>query len=106
MSADDWIAALRAECARTSQIDVARRLGVSNTMVNQVLKGTYKGNWTGIETRFKGEFQGQTVACPVLGDISTRKCLDWQAKPFATTNSLRMTMYTACRECPNRRNKS
>jgi hypothetical protein len=37
----------------------------------------------------------------VLGEISAKTCIDWQAKPFAATNEQRVMLYRACRSgCP------
>lgn len=103
-SAPDWIKALAAECDRTSQGATAKRLGVSGAMVNQVLKHAYKGRYDGLESRVKGELLAETVHCPVLGEISTRQCLDEQAKPYANTNRQRVAVFKACRSgCPNYR---
>lgn len=93
----DWIATLRAECKQTSQNKTATRLGLSPTTINQVLAGTYKGNLQRIEERVRGELMNKTVECPVLGEISARKCLDWQARPFAATNPTRVAVWKACR---------
>lgn len=106
MSEHDWIEALRAECERTSQAKTAARLGVSSAMVNQVLRGRYRGKTDNLETRVRGELMRATVDCPVLGEISTRQCLDEQSRPFAATNPLRIRLYRACRACPNRRRPS
>src|SRR5690606_24583580 len=81
MAEQDWVAVLREECDRTSQPKTAARLGVSPAMVNQVLKGVYKGNWERIETLVRGELMNKTVECPILGEISCRRCLDEQARP-------------------------
>lgn len=98
----DWIEALRTECERTSQSRTARRLGVSPTMVNQALNGTYKGNIARLETLVRGELMSETVECPVLGEITKRRCLDEQARPFAPTNPQRVACYKACRSgCPH-----
>lgn len=98
----DWIAALRAECQRTSQARTAARLGVSAAMVNQVLRGRYQGKTANIEARVRGELMRATVECPILGEISTRQCLDEQSRPFAATNPIRVLLYRACRTCPHR----
>lgn len=99
-----WVQALAAECDRTSQAKAAERLGVSGAMVNQVLKHVYKGRYDGLESRVKGELLAETVRCPVLGEISTRQCLDEQVKPYANTNRMRVAVYKACRSgCPNYR---
>lgn len=93
----DWIAVLRDEQKRTSQRLVSMRLGLSQTTISQVLKGNYKGNLHRIEERVRGELMNKTVECPVLGEISARKCLDWQARPFAATNPTRVAVWKACR---------
>lgn len=97
MKEPDWIAALREEQKRTSQRLVSARLGISQTTVHQVLKGNYKGNLHRIEQRVRGELMHKVVECPVLGEISARKCLDWQARPFAATNPTRVAVWKACR---------
>lgn len=97
-----WVEALRAECARTSQARTARRLGISASTVNQVLNGTYKADAARIEERIRGELMNERVLCPVMGEISKRKCVDVQALPFAATNPQRVALYKACRSgCPH-----
>ncbi len=102
MSAPDWIEALRDECERTSQRRAAERLAISPSTINQVLNGTYKAKTGRIEERVRGELMNKTLECPVLGEITTRSCQDWQAKPFAATNPTRVAVYKACRAgCPH-----
>lgn len=100
----DWIVVLRSACRRETQAAVARRLGVSPTMVNQALKGVYRGDLEGLQSRVEGALMGQHVICPVLGQLPRNECMDHQARPFATTNPLRLRMYRACRAgCPHSR---
>lgn len=101
-NAPDWIVALAAECDRTSQGQCAERLGISSAAVNQVLGNAYKGRMDRVEQRVRGELMRETVTCPVLGEISRRDCLDYQARKFRPTNPLRVQLYTACPACPNR----
>ena len=75
-----WLGALRTECDRTSQAQVAQRLGVSGTTVSQVLSGTYAANPIRIERRVRGELMGAQCNCPVMGDVSTRVCQDVQER--------------------------
>jgi hypothetical protein len=101
-SPSTWLAQLAVECARTSQAKVAKRLGVSSAMVNQVLRGRYTGNIARLKTRFEGEYLGRTVACPVLGEISACACIQYQSRPFAATNATRVRLYRACHGgCPH-----
>lgn len=102
-----WIEVLRAECGRSGQKKTANRLGVSAAQVNQVLKGAYKGNPAKLEQRVRGELMRETVRCPVLGEINTRRCLDEQVRPLSLGNRIQVRVYRACRGgCPNYREKS
>lgn len=97
MADADWIKVLREECKATSQTKVARRLGMSGTTINQVLNGKYKASTDRFEERVRGELMRKTLTCPALGEISSRRCQDEQARPFASTNPQRVAVYKACR---------
>ena len=97
-----WIHVLRARCAETSQATVARRIGYSPAVISGILKGTYQGSLTAVEAAFRGVFMGQTVACPVLGEIPPRACAEHQARPFGAANPTHTELYRACRAgCPH-----
>jgi hypothetical protein len=98
----DWIVALAIECDRSSQGRVARKLGISAAVVNQVLAHAYKGRLDRVETRVRGELMRETVTCPVLGEITKRECLDHQGAKFVATNPMRVRLWKACKSCPNR----
>lgn len=100
-----WIVALAEACDRTSQTKAAARLNVSGAMVNQALHNAYKGRLDRLEERVRGEFMNEKVICPVLGEISSRECLDHQQRPYADTNHIRVALFRACRSCPNNRGK-
>lgn len=102
---EEWIAALRAECKRTgSQARVGARLGYSGAVINQVLKGTYRGNLQRVQEAVEGALLGATVECPVLGELPRDACLRHQQRPFAATNPSRVQLYYACRSgCPHSR---
>jgi len=97
MADAEWIEVLREECKRTSQNKVARLTGASTATINQVLKGTYTGRLDRIEARVMRALMKQTHDCPVLGEISKKRCQDHQARPLATTNPTRVALYMACR---------
>ncbi len=99
---EPWFEVLRAECERTTQAAVADRIGMSATVVNQVLNGKYPGRLDNVRQRVEGALMAQTVTCPVLGELRRHECLDHQKRPFAATNSVRVMMYRACRDgCPH-----
>jgi hypothetical protein len=101
----EWLLALAEECDRPgqSQGKAAGRLGVSPAVVNQALKNAYKGRLDRLEERVRGEFMREVVACPILGEISKRACLDHQGRKYSATNPLRVKLFSACKTCPNRR---
>ncbi len=94
---DNWIEVLRAACTESSQQKVADRLGVSSATVNRVLKGCYGASTRAVEKRVRGELMHKMLVCPVLGEISTRRCQDEQRRPFAVTNPQRVALFRACR---------
>jgi len=98
----DWIEVLRNACLGSSQIRVAKRLGISSAVVNQLLKSSYKGRLDRMEARVRGEYMREKVYCPVLEEISQRRCQDEQQRGFAATNPQRVAVYKACRSgCPH-----
>lgn len=102
----DWVLLMAQACDRSSQAAVAKRLGVSSAMVNQALKRTYTGAYTTLEARVRGELMGKTHLCPVLGEITTRQCLDEQARKFQPTNPQRIQVWRACNGgCPHFKGK-
>jgi predicted transcriptional regulator len=93
----DWLVVLAEACAASSQIKVARMLGCSPTVVNQVVHGKYPGDIDRFAERVRGVLLGATHECPVLGEISKRRCLDEQVREFAATNPARVQLWKACR---------
>lgn len=93
----DWIEALAEGCAAESQAGLARRLGVSGSMLSSALAGTYPGDMAKLEERVRGALMGATVACPVLGEIGRDRCIAEQAKPFSTASSVAVRLRRACR---------
>jgi hypothetical protein len=97
-----WIEVLRAACAASTQPAIAARIHYSTTVVNQVLKGSYKGNLQRIERAVQGALMGSVVDCPVVGSIPQQKCMEHQRAPFRATNHMAVQLYNACRGgCPH-----
>lgn len=78
----DALTALARYCASATQAAAARRLGVSEGTVSNALKGRYIGNVAKLAERIRGELLAATVACPVLGEITSRICQDERGKPW------------------------
>ncbi len=97
----DWIETLRAECERTSQSRAASLIGYSPAVINQVLRGSYKGDLRRVEQAVKGALMGAVVDCPVVGDMPRNRCIDYQrrAGSFAATNPMRVQLSQTCPGC-------
>lgn len=96
-----WVIALAEACTKSSQNRVAQRLGVSASLVSSVIAGKYPGDMARIAELCRGEFERETVACPVLGDIAPLICRRWQMKAdrLRTGNNQNARMFRACRGC-------
>ena len=104
VAAPEWVIVLAEACdgKNSGQNAIAAKLGVSGSMVNQVLANAYAGRLDKIEQKVRGELMGQTYQCPVLGEITMRKCVDSQSRAYSATNALRVELRHACPVCPNR----
>jgi DNA transposition AAA+ family ATPase len=103
-SATDWVDALAEACERSTQKRIADRIGYSASVVNQVLKGVYRGDLSAVEQAVRGALMDLHVECPVLGELAADRCLEIQRQPFAATNATRVRLYRACRSgCPHSR---
>lgn len=100
----EWVVELAEACMRTSQRQVAARIGYSSSVLSQTISRTYAGDMSLVEERVRGALLQVTVACPMVGEMGRNVCLDWQKKPFAATSGNRVKMYRACRSgCPHSR---
>jgi len=98
----NWLVELSQRCEKTSQRKVAEDLGVSATMINQVLKGKYPGNLDALKIKVEGLYLNRRVECPVLGEVPIHECKANQERPFSASNPVRVQVYRACRAgCPH-----
>jgi len=110
-AAPEWVIVLAEHCDASSQTAVAKQLGRSGSLINQVLSNCYGANGRAgrldeIEQRVRGELMNKRVACPVVGEMTSRRCMDAQSRPYAATNDLRIEFSRACPRCPNFMRKS
>lgn len=100
----DWVETLARACDGSSQSTVATKLGLSPSAVNSVVRGRYPASTDRIEQLVRGHLLAAVVACPVLGDLQTDLCAEWQgraARPPASAFHRRMA--EGCRACPHSR---
>lgn len=93
----DWLAALRAACAASTQAQAAMTLGLSEATVSQVLSGTYRAATGRVERRVRGQLLGAMCECPVMGDVNTRVCQDVQERQPPIANPQHAQAWFACR---------
>jgi hypothetical protein len=97
------VMALAEEANATSGAAAAKRIGYSGALVTQVVGKKYPGDLASVFAKIRGALMGETVTCPVLGEIQRDHCLDEQKRPFTATNSTRARLWRACQTCPNNR---
>ncbi|HEY3918829.1 MAG TPA: transcriptional regulator [Stellaceae bacterium] len=98
----DWVEHLALAADRTSQSAAARRIQYSPAVVSHVLKRTYPGALDKVEAAVRAALMRETVACPVLGEISGADCLAQQREPYSNQNPQRVALFSACQRCPNK----
>ncbi len=99
-SAPTWVTDMARECEKSSQMKVAKSIGRSASLINQVLKNKYLGNLSDVQSRFERANKDQKIKCPILNQISGEKCLSQQAKPYDPSNHFAVRLFRACRRCP------
>jgi hypothetical protein len=98
-SMPDWIAALAAECDRTSIAAAAGRIGISRTAGSLVLAGKYPAKTDAVEREVRAVLMNTTVACPVIGEMSVLACQDHQKAEWSPRRAM---IQAACAVCPHR----
>lgn len=113
--AERWFSMLREAVGRSSQSAVARKLGISPSMVNQVLHagGNYgKGtaSTAGIERRVLDTYGNWP--CPYLGDdqqprvITAEQCRAYAHREAPTGSPRDLAHWRACRTCEMKEHSS
>lgn len=86
----------------STQAAIAKRINYSAQVVNQVIKGVYKGDLGRVEKAIEGALMNARVDCPVIGEIPQQRCIKNQREPLRATNEINVQLYNACRSgCAN-----
>lgn len=93
--------ALRAACKQTSQVQVAALLGYSAPLVNQVLKGTYKGSLENVERAIRANLMHELRECEAFGEIKLSRCFELQAQLSALSSPTTARLRQTCPVCPH-----
>jgi hypothetical protein len=98
----DWIAALAAECDRTSQGATGKRLprsggsGYSAATINCVLGKSYGADRTVIEPSVRPAPMSPPVDCPVIGEMSASACIEHQRAEWSPRNAVIRDVCPSC----------
>lgn len=92
-----WIKELRKQVELHGQKKVALEIGYSHALVSQVINGKYSGDLNSVERAVRGAYLGDTVNCPVMGELESNRCMQFQKEPFTATNPVRVKRFRACR---------
>jgi hypothetical protein len=101
-TAPDWVIQLADYCDDHSQSAAAKKVGRSASLINQVLKNRYEGNLNAVKGRVTAALKKDGVVCPILGRIDGSACLSHQKQKFNPNNHIAVSLFRACRTCPNR----
>ncbi|PZP67130.1 transcriptional regulator [Methylorubrum populi] len=89
-----------------SGAEAAKAIGYSPAVVSHLIANRYPGDLPTVMQKIRGALMGETVLCPVLGELGRDQCLTEQRRPFAATTAARAQVYRACRTgCPHSRLK-
>lgn len=100
----DWVMILAETVDLKGTRKTAERIGYSASVISRVINGKYDGNMERVAGIVRGAMLGETVMCPVSGEIARDVCLDNQKRGKPFTSSLRARLYRACRDgCPHYR---
>lgn len=93
------LALLRAEAARSSKAEAARRIGYSRSAVSMRLSGTYPGETAEMD-RAIVERLG-TVQCPHLrAEILGTACRGFAERQMPLSDAASLRHWSACKSCP------
>jgi hypothetical protein len=99
----NWKKVLMDQIAQRSQAAVARELSLSAATISMIVNGKYPAGSDRIERLVRGRYMGAKVFCPAAGfEMGLHQCTEFQGRPFAATNPLRVQMYVTCPTCVNR----
>jgi hypothetical protein len=96
-----WISELAKACDESSQAAIARRIGKSASLVNQVLRNRYTGDLEAVRRSVERVLDINEVLCPILGAIKGDTCLTNQRKSYSPNNHQAVALFRACRRCPH-----
>jgi hypothetical protein len=91
------VAALAEAVDNSTGRAVAERIGYSPAVVSHILAKRYPGDVAKVFENIRGALIGETVTCPVAGEITLDRCNKEQGTPFSSSSPTRIAFWRACR---------
>lgn len=96
-----WQQILAEQANEHGQEAVAKNLGVSKTVISQLINSKYPGDLQRMKKLVEGAYMHRTVICPIMGEIPLHQC-DKHQNNTVTSNPIKLRLYRACRSgCPH-----
>lgn len=95
----DWIIALATACENTSQNVVAKKLQINGGYVSYALRNQKREYHESVEDAVRGALMGQTLPCPVLGDIDHGLCARHRKSRIRPIGPEQKRLRAACPVC-------
>ncbi|TVP15367.1 hypothetical protein AYI87_06790 [Shewanella sp. KCT] len=96
-----WQQILAEKAKEQGQKRVANTLGVSKTVISQLINQCYPGDMQRMQKLVEGAYMHSTVICPIMGEIPLHQC-DKHQNNTVTSNPIKLRIYRACRGgCPH-----
>ncbi len=102
MTTSDRMQLFKKMFAEKGQAQVARDLGCSAAVVHGMIRENYKGRWEPFLEKVAEVYGTEIVDCPVLGEITLKRCSRERKTAFSAASPLRVQLFRACKECRRR----
>lgn len=96
-----WKKVLTEQAREHGQEAIGKELGVSKTVISQLINNKYPGDLERMQKLVEGAYLNRTVMCPILGEIPLHQCDKHQGNT-STSNPIKLRLYRVCRSgCPH-----
>lgn len=96
-----WQQILAEQAKAHGQGATAKELGISKSVVSQLINNKYPGDIWRMQKLVEGAYMNRSVVCPIVGEIPLHQCDKHQCNT-STSNPIKLRLYRACRSgCPH-----
>ena len=100
----DWIVKLATACDATSQSIVARELRVNGGYLSYALRNQKPEYHQRVRDATRARLMGETVCCPVLGNIALDLCAAHRRSRLKPTGPAQRELRATCPNCIHNQN--